>query len=164
MIIDGDLSIESVKDDLDKQELEKIKNKGILKFLSERNMYWANMPSSIDFIAKSSGETIGGASLYNIRWFNRNAYVSIFVDIDKQGRGYGKAILRSILKFAFEIMNLERITAEIYEYNEHSIKLFESSGFVVEGRLRKAKYMDGKYWDIIVYGLLKDEYLDGNER
>jgi len=163
LITYGDLSLEFVKDDSDKQELRRIRNKGILKFLSERNIYWTDMPNSVDFIAKSSGETIGGASLYNIRWFNKNAYISIFVDVDKQGRGYGSKILKSILKFAFETMNLERVTAEIYEYNEASIKLFESLGFVKEGRLRKAKYMDGKYWDIIIYGLLRDEYLDGKK-
>lgn len=160
-----DLQLDMVKSDDDKRELEEIKSKDILKFLSEKNLYWDRMPEVVNFIARSSaGETVGGASLYNIRWFNRTAYISIFVDVDKQGRGFGKKILKKTLKYAFEVMNLQRVTAEVYEYNEPSLKLFESVGFTKEGIIRKAKYMDGKYWNILIYGLLRDEYFNGQTR
>lgn len=157
-----EIQLDIVKDDTDRKELEKIRNKkGVLQFLSEKNLYWDEMPDTVDLIAKSAaGEVVGGVSIYNIRWFNRTAYITIFVDVDKQGRGFGKKILSKTLKYAFEIMNLQRLTAEIYEYNESSIKLFESFGFIKEGVMRKAKYINGKYWNIIIYGLLKDEYND----
>jgi RimJ/RimL family protein N-acetyltransferase len=162
MILLDEIQLDMVKNDIDKKELEKIKNKKeVLQFLSEKNLYWDKMPDAIDLIAKSAaGEVVGGASIYNIKWFNRTAYITIFVDVDKQGRGFGKKILAKTLEHAFKVMNLHRLTAEIYEYNESSIRLFESFGFVKEGIMRKAKYINGKYWDIIIYGLLKDEYVD----
>lgn len=52
---------------------------------------------------------------------------------------------------------MNRLTAEVYEYNEVSIKLLEKFGFKKEGRLKKAKFHNGRYYDIFIYGLLKNE-------
>ena len=44
------------------------------------------------------------------------------------------------------------------DYNDKAKSLFEKVGFILEGRLRSAKYNDGKYYDVLRYGLLKHEY------
>ncbi|ANQ53372.1 GCN5 family acetyltransferase [Thermosipho sp. 1063] len=98
-----------------------------------------------------------GFVTFNVRYFNRNAYITYYVRSDMRGKGYGKVILKKAIDYAFDEMNLNRLTAEVYEYNEISIYLLEKLGFVKEGVLRKAKYSQGRYFDIYVYGLLKDE-------
>ncbi|ONN27836.1 GCN5 family acetyltransferase [Thermosipho affectus] len=98
-----------------------------------------------------------GFVTFNVRYFNRNAYITYYVKSDMRGKGYGKVILKKAIDYAFDEMNLNRLTAEVYEYNEISIYLLEKLGFVKEGVLRKAKYSQGRYFDIYVYGLLKDE-------
>jgi RimJ/RimL family protein N-acetyltransferase len=54
------------------------------------------------------------------------------------------------------MLNFHRLEAEIVDYNEKSINLFESLGFKHEGTMREAKYYEGKYHDIFIYGLLKN--------
>ncbi|ABR30133.1 GCN5 family acetyltransferase [Thermosipho melanesiensis] len=101
-------------------------------------------------------EFVGFVS-FNMRYFNRNAYITYYVKKEKRGKGYGKKILKYSIDYAFEEMNMNRLTAEVYEYNEVSIKLLEKFGFKKEGRLKKAKFHNGRYYDIFIYGLLKNE-------
>ena len=53
---------------------------------------------------------------------------------------------------------MNRIGAEIYEFNEPSIKLFESNGFQLEGRLRQYIFKDGVYKDELLYSLLREDW------
>jgi len=71
-----------------------------------------------------------------------------------RGKGFGKAMLAESIDYAFNEMNMHRLTAEVYEYNESSIALLKSLGFSEEGRLKEAKFHNGEFWDIIVYGIL----------
>ncbi len=140
------------------------KNKGIspdyeiLKYLTERQLYPEKMPDTISFYIETEGNVIGEVALKFIKWYNRKAELSLFL-IDKyQGKGYGMKVLTELMKFAFNTMNFVRLEAEVVEYNKKAIKLVEKTGFVLEGRLREAKYYDGKYYDIFRYGILKREF------
>ena len=53
---------------------------------------------------------------------------------------------------------MNRIGVEIYSFNERSIKLFESLGFVREGVIREQVYKKGKFSDEYIYGLLRQEW------
>ncbi len=126
--------------------------------LSETRLYPKKMPNEQIFRIEEENMLIGEISLRNIKWYNRKAMVSIFIAESFQGQGYGKKALTSVLRYAFQSMNLMRIEAEIVAFNPVSEKLFVSCGFKKEGTLRQAKYFEGKYYDIFCYGLLKDEY------
>jgi len=75
-----------------------------------------------------------------------------------RGKGLGLVMLKNALKFGFEELNLNRITAEVYEYNTASNNVLLKLGFKEEGRLRKAKFHKSRFWDIIIYGLLNEEF------
>jgi RimJ/RimL family protein N-acetyltransferase len=98
-----------------------------------------------------------GFVAFNMRYFNKNAYITYYLVPEKRGIGKGKEILHKAIDFAFNELNLERITAEVYEYNERSIKILEKFGFKLEGRIRKGKFHKGNYYDILIYGLLREE-------
>lgn len=130
----------------------------ILKNLTETRSYPQPMPSTVIFRVETGGRLIGEVSLKGIRWYNRKARLSIALAPEHQGRGYGERALRAIIRYGFMRMNLHRLEAEVIEYNQPAQKLFEKLGFVLEGRLRQAKYCEGKYYDIFCYGLLRPEY------
>jgi len=56
-----------------------------------------------------------------------------------------------------DVLGLRRIEAKVYEYNVLSANSLRRNGFHQEGLLRKAGYQDGRYWDVLVFGILKDE-------
>jgi RimJ/RimL family protein N-acetyltransferase len=154
---DNDLIILSTnKEDNELQEL--INDGDILATMSEKRWYRLNMPERIEYRLEAKGQLVGSITLSNIRWFNHKAMVSVFIKLPEQNKGYAKRSLRMIIDHCFNMLNFHRLEAEIVDYNEKSVKLFESLGFEHEGTLREAKYYEGKYHDIYVYGLLKHSY------
>ena len=73
-------------------------------------------------------------------------------------QGYGAEALQLLLRYAFDELNLFRLTVMIPEYNRAALRLFEKSGFVEEVRRRQALNRDDRRWDIIQCGLLMDEW------
>uniref|UniRef100_A0A7C4S054 N-acetyltransferase n=1 Tax=Fervidobacterium pennivorans TaxID=93466 RepID=A0A7C4S054_FERPE len=135
-----------------------------VKYFSERRITRAEPVTLVFFSEKADGnnEKIGFVE-FDLRVINRNAYITFYVAPQYRGKGIGKLMLRKALEFAFKELNLHRITAEVYEYNERSLRLLESSGFKKEGILKEAKYHDGRYWDIIVMGLMEEDWKNNEE-
>jgi len=108
---------------------------------------------------KSDDRLIGFARLSWIEWSNGCAHVSIGIgDAQDRGCGYGKEALRLLLRFAFAEANLYRLTAVVPEYNLPARRLFAGAGFVEEVRRRQAVFRDGRRWDLVHWGLLRDEW------
>jgi RimJ/RimL family protein N-acetyltransferase len=51
----------------------------------------------------------------------------------------------------------------VYETNPRAIRAYEKAGFVLEGRQRQAEIKNGKYIDVLVMSLLREEYLVSKE-
>ena len=63
------------------------------------------------------------------------------------------------LDFAFNQMNLHRIELQVKEFNTAGYKCYVNCGFKEEGRKRKHCFYNGDYIDMIIMGILKDEFL-----
>jgi RimJ/RimL family protein N-acetyltransferase len=74
------------------------------------------------------------------------------------GKGYGTDALRVILRFAFQELNLRRVSLDAFEYNPRAIHSYEKVGFVHEGRARGYLNREGKRWDLIFMGILQEEW------
>ncbi len=102
---------------------------------------------------------MGFCALFGIEWNNRSAKLAIAIGEPAQRRkGYGREAMQMFLRYAFHEMNLERIQIYVISYNEHAIRLYDSLGFVREGVLRRAVYRSGRRYDLIVMGLLREEW------
>jgi RimJ/RimL family protein N-acetyltransferase len=130
----------------------------VLENLSETRIYPPNMPSSMVFRIEYENRLIGEIGFRTIKWFNRKAEISLLVTPEYQGKGHGRQALLLLMEFAFKKMNLYRLEAEVIEYNDKAKSLFEKVGFILEGRLREAKYNNGNYHDVLRYGMLRAEY------
>ena len=84
------------------------------------------------------------------------------VNVGYWGKGYGKDALRVLAQYLFQAMNLHRIQLDTWDENNRALRAFEGLGFQVEGRLRQAVFVRGKYHDSIVMGLLRDEWEEPN--
>ena len=79
-------------------------------------------------------------------------------DPDDRGRGYGSEALGLMLNYAFQELNLYRLTAVIPENNPAARHLFEEAGFQEEVRRREALHRGRRRWDVIHMGLLRAEW------
>ena len=64
-----------------------------------------------------------------------------------------------MLWLAFERIGLHRVGLSVFSFNERAIRSYEKAGFRIEGRLREAIARDGRYWDEIQMGVLRDDWL-----
>ena len=120
-----------------------------------RDKYFFAIRSRID------DRLIGKALIYRIEWSNGNAWVRLGIGAEEDRRkGYGSQALQMLIRFAFAELNLFRLSAEVPEYNTAALALFKKFGFVEEVRRRESLQRDGRRWDLVVLGLLKDEWLD----
>ncbi len=111
----------------------------------------------------SNGSHIGNASLFDIDFINRNAGLTIFLgDAQDRHKGYGTEVVRLLADYGFEYLNLHKIFCKTD--NPDAAKMYELIGFKKEGILREQAFQFGKYVDKIVYGLLRSEYVIGQER
>ena len=131
---------------------------GVAENLTEKWTYPEGMPGSLTFEIKKDETVIGQAAYKAFRWFNRKAELSLFLHPDFQNKGLGVSILNSMIHHAFFSLNLHRLEAEVNAYNDVGLRIMDKLGFVKEGVLREARYLDGKYYDIIRFGLLKRDF------
>jgi RimJ/RimL family protein N-acetyltransferase len=111
-------------------------------------------------IALRDGDRLVGATgLHDLDARNRNAAFGISIgDKDSWGKGYGTDATRLMVRHAFFTLNLHRVWLYVYEYNERAQRVYERIGFKVEGRLRQHTFRDGRYWDTVVMGVLRQEW------
>jgi len=109
--------------------------------------------------AKADDRLIGKAAIQRIEWTNGNGLIHLGIGAAEDRRkGYGTQSLRMLLRFAFAELNLFRVSAVVPEYNEGALALMKKFGFVQEVCRRKSLERDGCRWDLLVFGLLNDEW------
>jgi len=139
---------------------QKDSQKSIEKELEEQqlNQHWFTIRTLSD------DKLIGDIGLYVFNWSGRDAFVGLGIgERDFWGRGYGTDAMKLILRYGFMEVNLNRVTLTVFEYNPRAIRSYEKSGFGHEGRLRKYLDKDGRRWDMLFMGILRDEWLEQNQ-
>ena len=102
---------------------------------------------------------IGQVDFMNIDWKNRNAELGIVIGgIDDMSKGYGSEAIMLMLEFGFMRLNFNRIYLKAFDFNKRALKCYTKCGFREEGRLKEAYYHKGKYIDVILMCVLRDEW------
>jgi RimJ/RimL family protein N-acetyltransferase len=108
---------------------------------------------------RDNDELVGTVGFYEIEWSNQVAWLGMGIgDRGAWGKGYGTEALRLALQYAFDELNLHRLTLTVIDYNERAIALYEKAGFRREGVFREFGQRDGKRYDMYLYGLLRPEW------
>jgi RimJ/RimL family protein N-acetyltransferase len=108
--------------------------------------------------ANGSDEYRGEIVLNQIDDVVRSATVRLVMRPAYRGRGYGTEALQLVLGLAFDGIGLHRVGLDVLSINTRARALYENIGFRIEGRLRDAA-RDGDRWcDVLVMGLLEDEF------
>jgi len=108
-------------------------------------------------ILKHNHQHIGNIKLGPINWIHRFSDIGLLIgDKSCWGQGYAAEAIRVMAAYAFERLNLRKVTASCYSTNVGSVRAFEKVGFVREGLRPSQYYSDGKYVDQILLGLVRD--------
>ena len=111
--------------------------------------------------SKEDGRLLGYIRIEGIEWNHGTGSLKLAIgDPAERGKGFGSEALQCMLQFAFNELNLHRMSAVVGEDTPGALRFFVKHGFVEEVRRRKALLRDGQAWDSIHLGILQREWLD----
>jgi RimJ/RimL family protein N-acetyltransferase len=103
---------------------------------------------------------IGVIGIHHIDWTDRLTEMGIYIGEKRlRGHGYGSDAVMALAKYAFDTLGLHKIVWKAKAFNRPSIDCARRCGFVIEGRLKRQHFVDGRYHDEIILGLFKNDWL-----
>lgn len=105
----------------------------------------------------SDDVVIGLCGLGDVQWQARHAQLTLMFSVRSLWmNGFADDVLETITRYAFMEVNLRRLALFVPETHP-GLSAFASAGWRVEGRLRQALYLDGRFYDKLLIGLLRYE-------
>jgi RimJ/RimL family protein N-acetyltransferase len=107
----------------------------------------------------ADNQLIGFTDLEVNHWSQRNGWIGIGIGPRAfWNKGYGTDAMRVLMRFAFTELNLERLTLNVFAYNERAQRSYLKAGFQVEGRQRERLRRGRRRYDMIFMGILRGEW------
>ena len=100
---------------------------------------------------------IGFIDLFDFDPKNRRAGIGIIIDKKYQKQAYGDQALKTLIDFAFKVLFLHQVYANIAVDNAPSIRLFEKNGFQRTGIKKDWNFDGSQYHDEVLYQLISPE-------
>jgi [ribosomal protein S5]-alanine N-acetyltransferase len=117
-------------------------------------------PNPLHWAIERDGRFIGTTRLHRLREVDRKAQYAVgILDRTLHGQGIGQRVTRTVLSYAFGELGLHRVGLKVFAVNERAIHCYRRCGFVEEGREREAGYVDGRWHDDVIMGVLAREFL-----
>lgn len=119
---------------------------------------FAKQEDMVRFVIEVDDEVVGDCSLHDIDTHNRTCDVGISIGRPHWSKGYGQEALRLLVDFAFRHHNMHRVALEALADDPRAVGCYRKVGFVEEGRLRQRDWRDGEYHDVLIMGILDEEW------
>jgi RimJ/RimL family protein N-acetyltransferase len=104
---------------------------------------------------EADGIAVGGIHLRPVEMWSPHTFeIGYWISETHWGRGIATQAAGLITAYGFEQQKAERMQAYVFGWNDGSRRVLEKNGYSLEGRLRRAVHMDGRFGDIFVYGRL----------
>ena len=155
--------------------------------ISDEYVAWFNDPETFRFLGSKFGQTtasvreyvagirppnllariirregmrhVGNIALQGFDPINRCMELGIVIGVaEARGKGLGREACSLIAQYAFDHLNVHRITAGTVVDNAGMTKVFTGLGFAVEGTLREHYFLEGSYHDMLRFGLLRKDF------
>jgi RimJ/RimL family protein N-acetyltransferase len=126
--------------------------------------FWERMRASerdlVLVVETRAGQLVGACGLEGISARSRTANLGIWFAEPHWNHGYGTDAVRTLCRFGFREMNLQRIDLGVFETNPRGVRAYEKVGFRQEGHLRRGHFVDGRYVGLLLMGLLAEELIE----
>jgi RimJ/RimL family protein N-acetyltransferase len=104
--------------------------------------------------------TMGACGLHDIDPATRRAELGIWLGRPYWDAGYGTDAVRTLCRYGFRFLNLQRIGLDLVATNERARRAYEKVGFTPEGTRRRFEFVGGAHVNSLMMGLLVEEFID----
>lgn len=102
------------------------------------------------------GELAGVIGLHGMNWANKSTSIGYWLGEDFQGKGLMTSACKAVIDYCFHDLKLKRIEIRAATENYKSQSIPERLGFQKEGCLRSSEFLNDRYVDHYVYGLINE--------
>jgi diamine N-acetyltransferase len=106
---------------------------------------------------RDTGERIGTVFSYDHNRVDRHCSIVTVLCPTARRRGYGAEATALFLRYLFAYLNLEKVYAQVYEFNLLSRQTLEHGGFKREGVFPRHHFWDGRWWTMYQYAYYADD-------
>lgn len=103
------------------------------------------------FLIFMKDELVGVLSFNAIEPANKTGYIGYWLDEAHQGQGILSQALRAFMRYYVERGEIRRFVIKCRVDNQSSNRVAQRNGFTLEGCLRKAEMLNGRYDDVNLY-------------
>jgi ribosomal-protein-serine acetyltransferase len=104
------------------------------------------------------GALAGNVGCHPINWANRSCSLGYWIDAAQQGKGAITLCCAAMLDYLFDELRLHRGEIRCGTGNTRSCAIPERLGFTREGLLRQGEWVNDRWVDLVVWGMLEDEW------
>ncbi len=101
---------------------------------------------------------VGSVGSHPIDWNNRHCSIGYWIDAACQGRGIMTRCCANLLDYLFDDAGLHRITIQCGTGNHKSCAIPQRLGFTREGVMREAEWVNDRWVDLVVWGMLDRDW------
>lgn len=102
----------------------------------------------------------GLIGFHSIDWSNRKTALGYWLGEGYQGHGIMTKACHAVVQYAFQNYQLNRVEIQAGVYNRKSRAIPERLGFTNEGCIRDGEFLYDHYIDLVVYGMLKRDWVN----
>ncbi len=88
----------------------------------------------------------------------KNCEIGYWISQEYWGLGIARKVVHMLCTYLFKNYTITKICAEVFAENIASIHVLTANGFIQEGYLYHHIYKNGKYHDLVLFGLLEENY------
>lgn len=107
---------------------------------------------------KENPKLIGIIGHYRIQPENHRCEIGYMILPQYNGQGIVTEAIKPVLEYGFDHLNMHSIEAVIDPENEASERVLQKNGFVKEAHILENELWNGKFWDTVIYSLLKRNF------
>ncbi|MFA9455947.1 GNAT family N-acetyltransferase [Halalkalibacter sp. AB-rgal2] len=122
----------------------------------------ANESKGLNTVILYDDQIVGNAGFNQIDHINKITTIGYWLAENVQGKGIMTRVVQALTAYTFEELQFNKVEIRVAKENKKSRRIPERLGFLHEGCIRNSQYLHHTYMDIIIYGLLKDEWMSQN--
>jgi RimJ/RimL family protein N-acetyltransferase len=111
--------------------------------------------------SQDDGRAIGHAGIDDIDFYDKRGEIFFLIgEKSARGKGYGNELVQLLVDYGFKNLKLESMFATATVKNIRAIRAIEHAGFKKIGIRRRYHYLDGTYYDEILFDITRNDYYE----
>lgn len=121
------------------------------------------LPESMRFaIVDLEQECLVGVLGLDVEQEHARAELGYWIGVPYWGQGFATEAAREAVQYVFEDLALQRVFASVMDHNRASQRVLEKIGMRREGTYRRHVRKGSEYFDVLLFGVLRDEFVSAS--